>query len=122
MEEAYIIVETHTVRNTRYYTYKWQGNKKSKVFIPFDFQEDNPDLPWKLHKIKEDWSSGGTYYVRKDVLFWWITSIKTWMFNIFLWWKVRFIITLSIWGLAYVSAGEIPNWECVFKKQKNLGE
>lgn len=117
MEEAYIITDTHNVRNTRYYTYKWQGNKRATVFIMFNPQEDISDLPWKLHKIKDDWNRGGTYYVRKDISFWWITSIKTWIFDKFLWLKVRFIVTLSVWGLAHIQMGEIPNWECVFKKK-----
>jgi len=116
MKEACIITDAHHVRNTQYYTYRWQGNKRATVFIMFG-QGDISDLPWKLHKIREDWNMGGTYYVRKDILFWWITSIKTWMFNIFQWWRIRFIITLSIWGLAHISTGEIPNWGCVFKKQ-----
>jgi len=54
MEEAHIIVHTHRVRNTTYYTYKWHGNKRATVLIMFDQQEDISDLPWKLYKTKED--------------------------------------------------------------------
>ena len=101
----------------------WEGSQKAPVKIKWGDREiiEHPNFPFKLIKIDNDPLNGYDTYARTDTtlnlkiiqfLEWrWLQHCKA--FNYF---QMQIIMTLHIWGAAYVETAEEPSWACVGKK------
>lgn len=112
-------------------TYEWRGLSSWPVLIhgntlsrlmeqPFKgngYPEIVDCFPWKLRLIDEAaYHLNGAYYVRTDSGMWaylWMMVRANRMIQTL---KQRIILTLMVWGLAYVEPGELISWRCVGRK------
>jgi hypothetical protein len=107
-------------------SFDWEGSPKDPTKVKWHDQDllDHPNFPFKLRLIRYDVLSGTKTYIRTDVS----VNIKTIQFlenrwlqhcKAFNYFQAQIIMTLHIWGLAYVDCYEIPSWACVGKKTIN---
>ncbi len=125
--ESEIMFTTHytgafdspSILNRKYYTCKWKGPRNGWVCINNELVDgfDRFDFPWPLKKIGYNPECNTTWYVRTDSYTWWWSYLKLIFRNRWIHVKMRIIMTLMVWGLAYIPHGEIVGWYQVGRKK-----
>jgi hypothetical protein len=122
MEYARIEANYHGVlRGRGYYTYDWVGPKTAPALIASWLDSAWFELlPWPVREIECDTLIPSKCVVRTDVggglpALWMEWRIKTHRLRVML--KARVIITLMVWGLAWVDEAVEPRWSDIGKKR-----
>ena len=123
-----LVKRTEIFRGRFEETYEWQGEPHWPVEIGGYYwrqvDESPADivarLPWPMTLVREFGEFGaGDIYMRTDGRNWWharwtvarYAVAKRWG-----WFARRLILTLMVWGLAYVGEAEVITWSAVGKK------
>jgi hypothetical protein len=108
------------------HSFEWKRSPHAPLKVSYLLGKtllQDPDIPFKLKLIDEDFPKNQVTLVRTDVPinfkviqfleYRWVKHCKA--FNYF---EARIIMTLHVWGLAYVDSYEKPSWGCVGKSRK----
>jgi hypothetical protein len=137
MKYATIIATWHQLPlGRRHVTYKWEGDANLPVIIDRqtlrfelnqsvdEFPKEINFLPWPLKLIDDDdeayWCYDGALYSRTDGLnkllwlyYWWRTRARRYWHPF----KYRLLLTLMVWGAAYIPEFERPSWRHIGRKR-----
>jgi hypothetical protein len=125
--------EFATIRATRHdnplggeptFSFEWVGSPHAPVRVTDYFRPflSNSNFPFKLEKVDKYPVVGVTLYRRTDVLI----NLRLIQFLEARWlnhceafdgFQMRLIMTLHVWGLAYVPEWETPSWSCVGRRR-----
>lgn len=121
MSYAHIEVTTYCLpMNRKTYKMRWMGKPTDTAEVNFElWQEFKKNAPWPVKIVDEDIMRGIFTVARTDgankfsFVYHYLKEKllnATWKF------RARFIITLMVWNLAYVPAGERPSMCHIGKK------
>jgi len=115
-DNAFIISYLHRLATGQEYeTFRWDGPHDGIVAI--GRRTDLKKLPWKLIKLEDDLSLRNAYYIRADSgLDGWIIENSYRLRRFEQWFRVRFIVTLAVWGLARWHESTEPSWKDIGKR------
>jgi len=120
---ADILVKEHRLPwGRRTFTFEWVGPATGVVEMDWDAWERfyKGKLPWPLRVVAEDLLAAKVYVARVDEpyhLSWAYHATRAWLQRTLglLW--ARCILTLMVWGLAWVPEGEIPSRKHIGRKR-----
>jgi hypothetical protein len=102
--------------------YEWVGSPSGIASVNWIHLDPRyRTLPWPLEVLGEDWTRCKIFVCRKDVAIGYIANraiaAADRMRVRSLWVWSRLILTLQVWGLAYVPPGSMPSRQHIGKKR-----
>lgn len=118
--------------NRRFTTYRWIGPASAPVRINRymvdpdcrTIDEAAQRLPWRLRKLPNghDFLRDAADFVRVDGGLWVPALLTEWRHRLrdrWDWLTARMVLTLMVWGLAWVDEGTQPRWADVKRRHPN---
>lgn len=121
--EAEIVATRHDLILGRcYFTYEWCGPSTATAWLPDKFKDIFQDhsMPWPLMKVERSMSRRAWRVARRDT--WLGIPALAWWLRYQVWRVVddvyyRAIMTLMLWGLAWVEPWEEPSWRNIGRRR-----
>lgn len=103
---------------------EWVGDPGAPLVIDsWSAKNLLPRMPYQFEKIDHDVLYRTETYIRLDAGMWYAYHrfVRDW--NNFVlfplqWVAFRLILTLQVWGLAYIHPCEMPSWDCIGRRKR----